>query len=71
MLAAETEITRLRQKLDQAYKKLPTLQRQMVRLFSVIYEPVSRSNFLQCLSAIGEKDEQGKTWTSKTLKPHL
>lgn len=46
MLASKTEITRLRQQLDQAYQKLPTLQRQMVRLFSVIYEPVSSTNFL-------------------------
>jgi superfamily II DNA or RNA helicase len=71
MIAPETEITLLRQKLDQAYQKLPTLQRQIVRLFSVIYEPVSRSNFLQCINALGAKDEQGKTLTSKTLKPHL
>jgi hypothetical protein len=71
MIAPETEITLLRQKLDQAYQKLPTLQRQIVRLFSVIYEPVSRSNFLQCINALGAKDEQGKTLISKTLKPHL
>ncbi len=71
MLASETEPTKLRQQLSQIYKKLPSLQRQIVRLFSVIYEPVKRSTFLKCLDWIGEKQENGQAFNSKTLKPHL
>ncbi len=71
MLASGTEISQLRQQLNQTYQKLPPTPKQIVRLFSVIYEPVTRSNFVQCFHRIGEKDEQGKAFNSKTLKPHL
>ena len=71
MPAPEIEITQLRQQLSQSYQKLSTLRRQIVRLFSVIYEPVNRSTFLKCLDSIGEKQENGKAFNSKTLKSHL
>ena len=71
MTISETEISQLRQQLNQSYEKLPQIAKQIVRLFSVIYEPVSRSNFLQCLNRIGAKDKQEKAFNSNTLKPHL
>ncbi len=71
MLASETEIIQLRQQQRQSYQQLSTLRRQIVRLFSVIYEPVNRSAFLKCLDSVGEKQDNGKAFNSKTLKPHL
>ncbi len=69
MLASETEIIQLRQQQRQSYQQLSTLRRQIVRLFSVIYEPVNRSAFLKCLDSVGEKQDNGKAFNSKTLNP--
>ncbi|MGB5636297.1 MAG: DEAD/DEAH box helicase [Waterburya sp.] len=71
MPVSGTEISQLRQQLNQTYQKSPKIPKQIVRLFSVIYEPVTRSNFVQCLNGIGVKDEQDKAFNSKTLKPYL
>lgn len=60
-----------RSKLVAAYRQLPELERQMVQLFSVIYEPISRTIFLECLNFLGVKDESGRTFFAKTLKPYL
>ena len=61
----------IRSKLTQIYQKLPEKEKQMVRLFSVIYEPVNRTAFLSCLTPSGIKDEKEKAFNSKTLKPYL
>ena len=71
MSSPETEINQLRQAYIQEYENLPTIRKQIVRLYSVIYEPVNRSKFLKCLDALGEKTKQGKAFVSGTLKPHL
>ncbi len=54
-----------------AYRKLPALQQRIVQLFSVIYEPVSRTSFIECFNQAGARDEHGKPFASKTLKPHI
>ena len=71
MLASETELPKLRQQLAQTYQQLPPLPKQIVQLFSVIYEPVNRTAFLKCLNGIGVKPEKGSSFNNKTLKPHL
>ena len=71
MLSSETDISQLRQTYIQEYQKLPQIRKQIVRLYSVIYEPVNRSKFLKCLDDLGEKNKQGKAFVSATLKPHL
>ena len=71
MLVSETEIPQLPQQLNQSYQNLSPLRKQIVRLFSVIYEPVNRTNFLKCLDSIGEKQENGSAFNNKALKPHL
>jgi superfamily II DNA or RNA helicase len=71
MLAFETEIDKLRQKYNQEYQKLSKIPKQIVRLYSVIYEPVNRNKFVQCLDSLGEKNQQGKAFVSATLKPYL
>lgn len=71
MLASESELVTIRQQLERTYHQLPQIKKQIVRLFSVIYEPVNRTTFLKCIDAVGEKQDNGKAFNSKTLKPHL
>ncbi|MEM8829447.1 MAG: DEAD/DEAH box helicase [Cyanobacteria bacterium P01_G01_bin.19] len=71
MLSSTTDIDRLRQTYIREYYELSPIRQQIIRLYSVIYEPVNRSKFLKCLVALGEKDSKGKAFTNNTLKRHL
>jgi len=71
MSAFLSNSTELRQKLTQTYQELPFIPKQIMRLLSVIYEAVSRSEFLKCVNALGLKQENGKAFHAATLKPHL
>jgi len=71
MSAFLSNSTELRQKLTQTYQELPFIPKQIIRLLSVIYEAVSRSEFLKCVNALGLKQENGKAFHAATLKPHL
>ncbi|MBW4442722.1 MAG: DEAD/DEAH box helicase [Plectolyngbya sp. WJT66-NPBG17] len=57
--------------LIQQYRKLDPLKRQIVRVFSVIYEPISRTSFLNCFNPLGTKDKTGKAYTSTGMKSHI
>ncbi|HTL88354.1 MAG TPA: DEAD/DEAH box helicase [Leptolyngbya sp.] len=57
--------------LIERYRKLDPLKRQIVRVFSVIYEPISRTSFLACFNFLGTKDQTGKTYSTTGIKPHL
>ncbi|MGK7906055.1 MAG: DEAD/DEAH box helicase [Synechococcus sp.] len=61
----------LRKQLLKDYRQISPLDRTIVQLFSVIYEPVSRSNFLKCLNRIGVRDEKDRRFTAGVLKLHL
>ena len=65
------EATQLRQQLSQIYQKLSAPRRQIVRLFSVAYEPVSRSQFLKCLNALDVKQDNGNAFNASALRKHL
>lgn len=43
----------------------------MVQLFSVIYEPVSRSSFMTCLNQVEATNQQGKLFVNQSLKPYI
>lgn len=60
-----------RAKLAAIYHALPPLEQEIVQLFSVVYEPVSRTTFVSCLSPAGIRDKGGKSFVNKTLKPFL
>ncbi len=66
-----SEATQFRQQLNQIYQKLSAPRRQIIRLFSVAYEPVSRSLFLKCLNALNVKQENGNAFNSSALRKHL
>jgi hypothetical protein len=56
-----------------SYRKLPSLERHMRQLFSVMYEPVSRATFVECFNQTAFKDEKKKQvcFTAATLKPYI
>ncbi|MER3475659.1 MAG: helicase [Leptolyngbya sp. ERB_1_2] len=66
-MSMDAEQTRL---IDR-YRKLDPLKRQIVRTFSVIYEPISRTTFVSCFNPLGTKDETGKAYTTTGIKLHL
>jgi len=57
--------------LIERYRKLEPLKRQMLRVFSVIYEPISRSSFLNCFNRLGTKDKSGKAYTTSSIKSQV
>ena len=61
----------VRSQLVKVYRSLPLLEQVMVQLFSVIYEPTSRTLFLNCLNYLEEKERSGKHFSNPTLKPYL
>lgn len=71
MNAFEVDQQKLQAQLAQAYSQLPPLEQKIVQLFSVIYEPVNRTSFLECLNYIGARDTNYKYLISSTLKPYI
>lgn len=67
----EAEIAQFRQHLENKYLNLSVLEKKIIQLFSVIYEPLNRTSFLGCLNQAGILDETGKFFTNKTLKPYI
>jgi superfamily II DNA or RNA helicase len=60
-----------RQGIAKAYRALPELQQKMIQLLSVIYEPVTRTTFLECLNHASVSDTGKNSLTSVTLKSHI
>ncbi len=63
------KIEKQREGLVTIYRGLPELDRAIVQLFSVIYTPITKSLYLDCLEYSGLW--QGKSLTALTLKPYL
>lgn len=66
---ADTE--NVRSMLVKVYQKLPALEQVMVQMFSIIYEPVSQSVFVNCLNNLDAKDRGNQRFTTATIKPYL
>ncbi len=62
---------KLRQRLVASYHSLSALEQAIVQLFSVIYEPVSRSAAVSCWNQTGVRDRNGKLFTLQTFKPYV
>jgi SNF2 family DNA or RNA helicase len=60
--------SRERVQLIEAYQKLPSIEQKIVRLFSVIYAPINRTNLLVCLNRVLSAAE---LLTSSKLKSYL
>lgn len=59
------------QKLVDLYHQESAVNQHIIQGLSVIYEPVTRTDFLDCLKGTEQQDNQGNSYNSKTLKPHL
>jgi superfamily II DNA or RNA helicase len=53
------------------YNNLGTIHQKILRFFSVIYQPISRTTFLELLQRSEFLDSNGNKLTSKSLKPYL
>jgi SNF2 family DNA or RNA helicase/tetratricopeptide (TPR) repeat protein len=71
MLDSDANTEKLRNQLAEAYRKLPPFEQKMVQLFAVIYEPVARTSFLDCLNQVNRRDKNARSLIPKTLKPYL
>ena len=71
MANSDNSSASIRSNLTKIYQQLPPKKKQMVQLFSVIYGPVSRTDFLSCLTPCAIKNEDDKAFNGKTLKLYL
>ena len=58
-------------RLIQDFYSLPPLEQKIIQLFSVIYEPVKRTAFVDCLNYIGARDSKHQPFNSSKLKPYI
>lgn len=71
MTNSNADPPKLQTQLAQAYHQLPPLTQKIVQLFSVIYEPINRTSFMNCLNQTGALDENNKSFVNKTLSRHI
>jgi len=71
MADSDVNHTNLQTQLAQTYRQLSHIDQEIVQLFSVIYEPINRNSFRNCLNQIGALDENNKPFINKTLSRHI
>jgi superfamily II DNA or RNA helicase len=62
---------KLRTQLAKDYRQLPALEKKMIQMFSVIYEPINRVSFLECFHHAGLRNENGRPLVNSTLKSYI
>jgi SNF2 family DNA or RNA helicase len=55
----------------QRYAELPELEKQFLQIFSVIYEPVSRTGFVNLLKSADYVHEGSRSYIPQTFKPNF
>jgi superfamily II DNA or RNA helicase len=68
---SDPDTVKLRAQLTEGYRNLSPFEQKIVQLFAVIYEPVSRTAFLECINQINRLDKNAKPLIAKTLKPYI
>ena len=71
MSDSDVETAQLRSQLIEEFHLLPPLEEKIIQLFSVIYEPINRTSFLECFNYIGARDTDYKPFTNPKLKPYI
>ncbi len=71
MSDSPADTAQLRSQITQEYYLLPPLAEKIIQLFSVIYEPINRTSFLECFNDIGARDANYKPFINSTLKPYI
>ncbi|ERN43148.1 superfamily II DNA/RNA helicase, SNF2 family [Rubidibacter lacunae KORDI 51-2] len=67
---SQTRKEQLWNQLVPLYENLSLLERQMVRLVAIAYEPVARGIFAAMLQQVGVQHPRGKAWTTAHVKPY-
>jgi hypothetical protein len=62
---------KLHEKLTAIYSKLSVLEKQMIQVFAIAYEPINRSVYFDCLLQLGLKDKDNKHFTGISLKVYI
>jgi len=68
---SQADSAKLYENLTTSYRKLSTLERQMIQVFAIAYEPVNRSLFFDCLLQMGLKDKGNQHFTAVSLKGYV
>ncbi|MEO1765161.1 MAG: hypothetical protein AAFR83_25180 [Cyanobacteria bacterium J06629_18] len=71
MSDSHVDAAQFRSQLIEEFHLLPPLEEKIIQFFSVIYEPINRTSFLECLNYIGARDSNDKPFTSSKLKPYI
>jgi hypothetical protein len=53
------------------YNKLSVLERQMIQIFAIAYEPTYRTIYFDCLLQLGLKDKDNKHFTDISVKGYI
>ena len=67
----QADSAKLYENLTTSYRKLSLLERQMIQVFAIAYEPISRSLFFDCLLQLGLKDKENKHFNSASVKGYV
>jgi hypothetical protein len=62
---------KLYESLTAIYNKLSALEKQMIQIFAIAYEPINRSVYFDCLLQLGLKDKENKHFTGISLKGYV
>jgi SNF2 family DNA or RNA helicase len=71
MSDSDVDTAQLRSQLIQEFYLLQPLEEKIIQLFSVIYEPVNRTSFLECFNYLGAQDKNYKPVGNSKLKPYI
>ncbi len=62
---------KLYENLTAIYRKLSALERQMIQVFAIAYEPINRSLYFDCLLQLGLKDKDNNHFNAASLKAYI
>ena len=68
---SQVDSAKLYENLTASYRKLLPLEKQMIQVFAIAYEPVNRSVYFDCLLQLGIKDKDNKHFTGISLKTYI
>jgi superfamily II DNA or RNA helicase len=70
-MTSTPQIEAQRKAIVKVYRALPELEQRAIQLISVIYEPVARTTFLECLIRVVALHTSIKIFSIAALKPHI
>ncbi|OIP68673.1 MAG: helicase [Oscillatoriales cyanobacterium CG2_30_44_21] len=71
MPSPQTNSAKIYESLLESYLKLSALERQMIQIFAIAYEPITRNNFHECLLYLGIKDKDNHPFTTVTVRSYV